>query len=65
MLAANPYWDNPRIFSPFWMEDVNIYHRYLNLFLDTEFPTPMPNFKFEALTSSSINSEQTHKKETL
>ena len=33
MLAANPYWDNPRIesakgLSPNGMEDVNIFLRY-------------------------------------
>ena len=35
------------------------------MFLDTVVTTPMPNFKSVALNSSSINSEQTHKKESL
>ena len=47
-----------RALSPFGMEDMNIFLRYLNLFLDTVFPIRLPNFKFVALTSSSINSGQ-------
>ena len=63
MLAAIPYWDNPRsklakVLSPFGREDVNVFLRYLNLFLDTVFPTPLPNFKSLAHTSFSINSGQ-------
>ena len=57
MLAANPYWNNPQIYlakvsSPFGREDLNIFLRYLNLFLDTVFLKPLPNFKSVALTSS-------------
>ena len=46
-------------------EDVNIFLRYENLFLDTLFSTPLPNFKSVALTSSSINSEQINRQKNI
>ena len=45
-----------KVLSPFGMQDVNIFLRYSN-----SIPYPPPNFKSVALTSSSINSEQTNK----
>ena len=64
MLAANPYWENPRIylaksFVTFWEGRFEYISYILELFLDTVFPTPLPNFKSVALTTSSFNSEQT------
>ena len=47
-----------KVLSPFGKEDMNIFLEYLNLFLDTVFPTLLPNLKSVCLTSSSINSEQ-------
>ena len=67
MLAANPYWETLEFYwlnvlSPFGMEDVNIFIIYYNLFLDTVFPTHLPNFKSELLpVSQSIPIKQTNK----
>ena len=48
-----------KVLSPSGREDVNIFLRYYNLFLETLFPSLLPNFKSFDLSSFSMNSGQT------